>query len=71
MAIALYQAVAVPQAGVLTALWLSAGAVFYALHLAPRARVVDTPLTTGQRTRNANRDGPEWLRYRISYAFRG
>ena len=41
MAIALYQAVAVPQAGVLTALWLSAGAVFYALHLAPRARVVD------------------------------
>lgn len=41
MAIALYQAVAVPQAGVLAALWLSAGAVFYALHLAPRARVVD------------------------------
>ncbi len=41
MAIALYQAVAVPQAGVLAALWLSAGAIFYALHLAPRARVVD------------------------------
>lgn len=41
MAIALYQAVAVPQAGVLAALWLSVGAVFYALHLAPRARVVD------------------------------
>ena len=41
MAIALYQAVAVPQAGVLAALWLGAGAIFYALHLAPRARVVD------------------------------
>ena len=41
VAIALYQAVAVPQAGVLAALWLSVGAVFYALHLAPRARVVD------------------------------
>ncbi|MCY4397860.1 MAG: amino acid permease [Gemmatimonadetes bacterium] len=41
VAIALYQAVAVPQAGVLAALWLSVGAIFYALHLAPRARVVD------------------------------
>ncbi len=41
LAIALYQAVAVPQAGVLAALWLSVGAIFYALHLAPRARVVD------------------------------
>ena len=41
VAIALYQAVAVPQAGVLAALWLSVGAIFYALHLGPRARVVD------------------------------
>ena len=41
VAIALYQAVAVPQAGVLAALWLSIGAIFYALHLGPRARVVD------------------------------
>ena len=30
-----------PQAGVLAALWLSIGAIFYALHLGPRARVVD------------------------------
>ena len=39
--IGLYQAVAVPQAGVLAALWLSAGAVLYALFLGPRARSVD------------------------------
>ena len=41
MVIGLYQAVAVPSAGVLAALWLSAGAVLYALYLGPRARVVD------------------------------
>ena len=41
MLIGLYQAVAVPSAGVLAALWLSAGAVLYALYLGPRARVVD------------------------------
>lgn len=41
MAIGLYQAVAVPSAGVLAALWLSAGAILYALYLAPRARIVD------------------------------
>ena len=39
--IGLYQAVAVPQAGVLAALWLSAGAVLYALYLGPQARVFD------------------------------
>lgn len=39
--IGLYQAVAVPSAGVLAALWLAAGAILYALYLAPRARVVD------------------------------
>ncbi len=39
--IALYQAVAVPPAGVLAALWLGAGALLYALFLAPRARSVD------------------------------
>ena len=39
--IGLYQAVAVPSAGVLAALWLSAGAILYALFLGPRARVVD------------------------------
>ncbi|MDA0312306.1 MAG: amino acid permease [Gemmatimonadetes bacterium] len=41
LAIGLYQALAVPSAGVLAALWLSLGAVLYALYLAPRARVVD------------------------------
>lgn len=41
MLIGLYQAVAVPSAGVLAALWLSAGAILYALYLGPRARVVD------------------------------
>jgi amino acid transporter/nucleotide-binding universal stress UspA family protein len=41
LALGLYQAVAVPSAGVLAALWLSLGAVLYALYLAPRARAVD------------------------------
>lgn len=41
LAIGLFQAVAVPSAGVLAALWLGAGAVLYALYLAPRARSVD------------------------------
>ncbi|MXW17305.1 MAG: amino acid permease [Gemmatimonadetes bacterium] len=41
MLIGLYQAIAVPSAGVLAALWLSAGAILYALFLGPRARVVD------------------------------
>ena len=43
LVIGLYQAVAVPPAGVLAALWLSVGAVLYALYLGPRARVVDAP----------------------------
>ncbi len=41
MALGLYQALAVPSAGVLAALWLSLGAVLYALWLSPRARAVD------------------------------
>ncbi len=41
LALGLYQALAVPSAGVLAALWISAGAVLYLTHLAPRARVVD------------------------------
>ncbi|HUF75333.1 MAG TPA: amino acid permease [Longimicrobiales bacterium] len=41
LALALYQAAAVPSAGVLAALWLAAGAVLFVTHLAPRARVVD------------------------------
>lgn len=41
LALALYQAAAVPSAGVLTALWLAVGAVLFVTHLAPRARVVD------------------------------
>ncbi len=41
VAIALYQAVAVPPAGVMAALWLGVGAVLYTVYLAPRARVVD------------------------------
>lgn len=41
VALGLYQALAVPAAGVLAALWLSMGAVLYMTHLAPRARVVD------------------------------
>lgn len=41
LAIGLYQAVAVPPAGVLAALWLGVGAVLYSLYLAPRARTVD------------------------------
>jgi nucleotide-binding universal stress UspA family protein len=39
--LALYQAAAVPSAGVLAALWLSCGAILYVTVLAPRARVVD------------------------------
>jgi amino acid transporter/nucleotide-binding universal stress UspA family protein len=39
--LALYQAAAVPSAGVLTALWLGGGAILYVTVLAPRARVVD------------------------------
>ncbi len=41
LALGLYQAVAVPSAGVLAALWLSIGAVLYSVWLAPRARAVD------------------------------
>lgn len=41
LALALFQGLAVPSAGVLAALWLSLGAVLYATRLAPRARVVD------------------------------
>jgi basic amino acid/polyamine antiporter, APA family len=41
LALALYQAAAVPSAGVLAALWLAIGAVLFVTHLAPRARVVD------------------------------
>lgn len=41
VAIGLYQAIAVPPAGVLAALWLGVGAVLYSLYLAPRARSVD------------------------------
>jgi nucleotide-binding universal stress UspA family protein len=39
--LALYQASAVPSAGVLAALWLGFGAILYVTVLAPRARVVD------------------------------
>ncbi len=39
--IGIYQAVAVPAAGVLAAVWLGVGAVLYSLYLAPRARAVD------------------------------
>ena len=39
--IGLYQAVAVPPAGVLAAVWLGVGAVLYSLYLAPRSRSVD------------------------------
>jgi len=41
LALALYQAAAVPSAGVLASLWLAVGAVLFVTHLAPRARVVD------------------------------
>lgn len=41
LALALYQAAAVPSAGVLAALWLAVGAILYVTTLAPRARVVD------------------------------
>lgn len=47
LTLALYQAAAVPSAGVLTALWLSLGAILYVTVLAPRARVVDAS-TEGQ-----------------------
>jgi len=55
LALGLYQAVAVPSAGVLAALWLSLGAILYALWLAPRARAVDAA--------SEGRD-PEMLRLR-------
>ncbi len=41
LALGLFQALAVPAAGVLVALWLSMGAVLYVSQLAPRARAVD------------------------------
>jgi APA family basic amino acid/polyamine antiporter len=41
LALALYQAAAVPSAGVLASLWLAVGAILFVTHLAPRARVVD------------------------------
>lgn len=41
LALAMFQAVAVPSAGVLAAIWLSLGAILYGTQLAPRARVVD------------------------------
>jgi len=41
LVIGLYQAVAVPPAGVLVAVWLGVGAVLYSLYLGPRARAVD------------------------------
>ena len=40
LAIGLYQSIAVPPAGILAALWLGVGAIFYAIYLVPRARVV-------------------------------
>jgi len=41
LALGLFQALAVPSAGALAALWLSLGAVLYVSQLAPRARSVD------------------------------
>jgi len=41
LALALFQSVAVPSAGVLAALWLALGAVLFVTRFAPRARVVD------------------------------
>jgi len=41
LALGLFQSLAVPSAGVLAALWLSAGAVLFVYQLAPRARAVD------------------------------
>jgi len=41
LALGLFQALAVPSAGALAALWLSLGAVLYALRIGPRARTVD------------------------------
>jgi amino acid transporter len=40
LALALYQAAAVPSAGVLAALWLGVGAILYVTHLAPGAQSV-------------------------------
>ena len=44
LVIALFQAVAVPAAGALAALWFGVGAVLYALYLAPSARAVDASI---------------------------
>ncbi|MDA0330101.1 MAG: amino acid permease [Gemmatimonadetes bacterium] len=41
LALGLYQALAVPSAGVLTALWLSVGAILYITRLSDGARTVD------------------------------
>jgi amino acid transporter len=41
LALGLFQAIAVPQAGVLAALWLSVGAVLFVTQIGSRARVVD------------------------------
>jgi len=41
LALGLFQALAVPSAGALAALWVSLGAVLYVSQLAPRARSVD------------------------------
>ncbi len=41
LGIGLFLAINEPQAGVLVSIWLSGGALFFALYLAPRARVVD------------------------------
>jgi len=41
VSLGLFQALAVPSAGALTALWLSCGAALYVTYLAPRARSVD------------------------------
>ena len=44
LAIGVYQAVTVPTAGVLTALWLSLGALLFVARLGPRARAVDASI---------------------------
>ena len=41
VALAMFQAVAVPEAGILAALWLAVGAALYTTQLAARAQVVD------------------------------
>ena len=53
--IGLHQAVTVPLAGVLAAIWLSAGALLYALYLGPLARVADA---------SAEALDPEIIRFR-------